>query len=820
MSDAHDGRDDSEKGLIGGLNRSFADLAGWSFDHRWVVVAFSIALLAGCVVLAGQARVDSSYESYFDPADPIFLAYEKYRDDFGSDEVSYILYAAPGIEHGPWNLDVMRRMVELTTALEDEVPFIYQVKTLANAELTEGVADGIEISEIADDFPETQAQLLDLRDRFLAKPMYVGGILSADAQHGAIVIEMDRSSTDPLDEIRIDPEGGDGLDNLYPQATNDVIEEILARPEYSDLQFWHSGDVPLNAVYNRVLESESMNLMFLTSAIVAVILVLFIRTWMGMVGPLFVVFLGVAACMALMAVLGWKLDLSFSSVPNMLVAIGVAHSVHILAEFRVRFSELGDRRDALVKTLYLVGTPCLLAATTTAVGFASMSFVPIKSIAHMGVYSAFGVMATFVLSLTLLLALLSFGSRAPKRGTDQAARLRAKGGPRMQAGLAAVAHFNVRHRAALLVAFSALFVVGGLGMARIEVDSNWLDDFSAEMPIKQNTVKVDEVMGGTTNVIYLFDSGEPEGIKEPAVLREIERVASFGELQKPFVRKTHSIVDILKDLNQAFHAGDPAFHTLPESRELVAQYLLMYESSGGEEAANHVSPDYRRASLELRLQIARTSQTESLVADIDELLEREPLTASTVELTGIGALWLKLMDYIVSSQIQGFTIAFFAIAAMMIFIFRSFRTGWISMVPNVAPVILTLGVMGWSGILLDYSKVMIAAVAIGIAVDDTVHMVTRFRHEFLLCGNYEEALAAAMSDVGRALFITSFALVCGFLVNMLSVLDSNATQGVLLSTSIVVALAADFFFMPALVLTFKPFGPEGARKAQALRDAA
>jgi predicted RND superfamily exporter protein len=178
------------------------------------------------------------------------------------------------------------------------------------------------------------------------------------------------------------------------------------------------------------------------------------------------------------------------------------------------------------------------------------------------------------------------------------------------------------------------------------------------------------------------------------------------------------------------------------------------------------------------------------------------------------------MDYIVSSQLQGFAIAFVAIAVMMVFIFRSLKTGLISMIPNVAPVVLTLGVMGFAGILLDYNKVMIAAVAIGIAVDDTVHLVSRYRYEFLRCGDYAEALVAAMQDVGRALFITSVALVCGFLVNLLSVMDNNATFGILLSTSIVVALIADFFFMPALVLTFHPFGPEDKPAQQRLREAA
>jgi predicted RND superfamily exporter protein len=340
------------------------------------------------------------------------------------------------------------------------------------------------------------------------------------------------------------------------------------------------------------------------------------------------------------------------------------------------------------------------------------------------------------------------------------------------------------------------------------------------MPIKANTEHVDEVMGGTTNLIYLFDSGEPEGIKEPAVLREIERVAAYADLQKPLVRKTYSIVDILKDLNQAFHEDDPAYYRLPETRELVAQYLILYETSGGEEAEKYVSSDYRRASLELRLKLAPTSHIAELAAGIDALLAAEPLEASTIEMTGIGALWLKLMDYIVSSQIQGFTLAFVAIALMMIFIFRSLKTGLISMIPNLAPVVLTLGVMGWGGVLLDYNKVTIAAVAIGIAVDDTIHMISRYRHEFLLCGNYQEALVTTMQDVGRALFITSVALVLGFLVFVFSVLAAKAMFGILLATSIVVALVADFLLMPALVLTFKPFGPEGVRAAQSIDRAA
>jgi predicted RND superfamily exporter protein len=156
----------------------------------------------------------------------------------------------------------------------------------------------------------------------------------------------------------------------------------------------------------------------------------------------------------------------------------------------------------------------------------------------------------------------------------------------------------------------------------------------------------------------------------------------------------------------------------------------------------------------------------------------------------------------------------------MCFIFRSFKTGLLSMVPNVWPILLTLGAMGWLGIPLDYNKIMIATVAMGIAVDDTIHFISRYHHEFDVSRSYSQALAAAMADVGHAVFVTSLVLVLGFLVNVFSVLDASAKSGILLATTIATALLADLLLTPALVLTLKPFGPEGRRAGAELREAA
>ena len=314
-------------------------------------------------------------------------------------------------------------------------------------------------------------------------------------------------------------------------------------------------------------------------------------------------------------------------------------------------------------------------------------------------------------------------------------------------------------------------------------------------------------MSGNYSIVYVFDSGESDGIKEPSVLREIERVQREAE-RHPLVTKTYSVVDLMKDINQSFHNGDPAYYAIPESRELVAQYLLVYEMSGGEEIRDYLSMDYARATLELRCKMVSTSRLQGIVEQIDAHLDEEPLQASTVSVSGIGALWLKFVDYITWSQIQGALIALTVVSLMMIVVFRSVKIGLLSMIPNISPVILVLGGMGWVGVPLDYYRLLIAPVAIGIAVDDTIHLMTRYHHEFGKLGDYENALYASMEGVGRALFITSAILVGGFLMNVFSVMDGQKSFGVLLAGVIAAALVADFLLMPALILWLKPFGPE------------
>ena len=792
------------------LSRWFARVGVGAYDHRWRVVVVCGVLIGGSVFLASGTRIDNSFEAYFDRGDRFYQSYLQFREDFGSDEISYIVYEAPQAAYGPWNLDVMRRIADLTARIESEVPFVKEVTSLANVEILDPVPDGIDVVKLVDDFPADQKTLLEFRDKVLDKPIYRGGLVSADGKYAAIIVEMARSSIDPPAQIRVDPEKGNAIDNLYPQATYDALERLLADPQLKGIVFHHTGDVPLNAVVNRITAEESTRLGIACFFLVGLLLALFVRRPIGVVGPLAVVATSVLLTVGFVALMGWSLDQMFGMMPVLLIAVGVADSVHVISEFRVFHAELGDRREAIRRTLYLVGAPCLLTSLTTAAGFAAMSFAPIKAIAHFGAYSAAGVMAAFVLTLTLLVVFLTLGRRERKAATAEEL-LRAKGGRAFQGVLQAIALFDLRHRKAILAVTTLVFAVSAVGVTKLSVESNFLNEFGRDLPVRNTTAFVDRVMGGTLTFSYLIETDEEGGIKDPKVLREVQRLQAEAERYGGIVRKTYSIADFIKDINRTFHEGDPSYYVLPDSRDLIAQYLLLYEMSGGEEAEDYVSIDYSRTRLEIRSTMANSTEMRRLVDHLDRYLSQEPFVASHASLTGMGALWLKLMDYITRSQIIGFLLAFVAITVMMCLLFRSVKTGLLAMAPNLTPVLLTLGGMGWTGVPLDYVRLLIAPVAIGIAVDDTIHHVTRFRHEFSRTGNYREALLLSMADVGRALFITSVVLVCGFLVFVLSVMDSQVSFGLLLASTIVLALLADFILMPALVVTFEPFGPEGAR---------
>ncbi|MAT51989.1 MAG: RND transporter, partial [Porticoccaceae bacterium] len=744
--------------LVDRVDQGFAWVAEWVFRWRWLVMVMALILVGGGLYFAARATPDNSLDAYFDKTDPAYVAYMDYMADFNSDEITYILYSIPDSDYGPFDLEGMRKIADLTEALEREVPFAREVTSLANVEFIRADGDDIIVDELLIDFPETQAELLALRDALLAKPLYVDYLIDRTGQYGAVIIDMTKSSTDVLDDIIYDPEGGEGLFNLYPQVSDVAVREILERPEYEGIDFYLTGDAPMNSAYNQIFTTDSGYIMIATLVIAALLaLVLFRATWVGLLGPVSVVIMSVILTMGFIGMVGWKVGLFFAMVPALLCAVGIAQSVHILLEYQRALSVSGDRPSATRAALKKVGGPCLMAALTTAAGFLVMSVSELKALAELAVYAAAGVMMTFALSITLLLVFLS-GRKGGKPVKNARAMAVHPGVIRL---VKAVVSLDLRHPRWVIAGGLVVLTLGLIGVSKLRIDFNFLDEFKDHVEWKQHSVKAEEVMGGLLNVTYIIDTGRPEGVKDPAVIAAIEKVQHFAE-QQPLVVKTFSMADMVKDLNRSFHGDDDAFYTLPQSRELLAQYLLVYEVSGGKELWDLVSLDFSKTVLEMRVGITDATKIKALIGDIDRYLAENPIPGADVRQTGIGLLWVKICEYIASTQMTSYSLVFVIVAIFMCLSFGSVKVGLLSMIPNLAPVIVVLGYMGWTDTPLDYMKLLLATIAIGIAVDDTIHLVTRYRKRFLEMGDYRLSLDAAMHDVGPALIITSLILVFGF----------------------------------------------------------
>ena len=783
------------------LNEFFAKLAIFSYRNRWQVAVVCLVVLLGCTYLANNVRTDNSFDAFFDQSDPVYQAYLEHQENFGSDEISFIMYDASEYRHGVFNQQLVESILDLTNEIDTKVPFVRNVTSIANAELMLVEGDNLTITSLQDEMPLTQDRMLELARVLQQRKLYEGSIYSTDLKFGGILVEMSRTSTDTLDKIQFDPDKGAVMDNLYPMVSNSALQTILNDRKYADIPFYVSGDVPLNAAYNEILVDELASLGVICVLIIVLILAYFFRgNLFGIIGPVVVVALSVVMTIAFIEAMGWHLDMGFGMAPVLLMAVGIAHAVHIISDYLI-FSRRYPTEQALYETMKLVGTPCLLTSLTTMVGFASMSLTPIRTVSHAGIYMSVGVLAAFLLSILLLTVFLSF--MKPLNAAGELPQ-----DDKLKQLLNRCSCFTLKHRRAVFSVFAMVMFVSIWGLMQVRIDSNWLMDFSDRVSVKVDAVKIDNTMTGLNPLAYLLDSNAAGGIKNPEFLKELERLQSEVETHFPLIRKTTSIVDLVKELNQSFHGDDPDFYRIPESRELISQYLLVYEISGGKDLRSFVSEDYSKALLQIRAQLVYASELQAFEQKIDQYLQQYPLHYSEKINSGMGTLLTTLLGYISFSQLQGVAIAVVVITLFVSMIFGSLKMGLVSMIPNVGPIIVVAGVMGLMGVVLDATKLLLATIAIGIAVDDTIHMVTRIRLEFQRTGSYATAYINAINEVGRALVITSLSLVLGLCALLFSAMSAQVWFGILLASAILLALVMDIFVMPVLILWLKPFGPE------------
>ncbi len=772
------------------INDTYARLAEWVLDHRLIVTALCLLLCTGLVISTLQLRTDFSPRSWVPKNDPAAEYYMEFMDEFGNDEFVYILYKT---KQGIFNLNSLRKTKRLTEDLKT-IPFVKNVNSIINADIMEGDENGdINGYKLMDKFPESQDEANRLKAKLLDKPIFVNTYISKDGEYAAIFCDI----ADMLES-----------DSSYHRTIGAHLDKILAKPEYKDFEFYPAGNPLISATFYDLTEENVVIFGIPSFILITTLLILLFRQIKGVVGPYVVVMLSILLAIGFMGIADLPITSVFSMIPSIMMAIGLAVSVHIISEYQIHLTNGNGNREAIVKSVRLLGFPCLFTSITTSIGFASQTTSSLGGIRDFGLTIAFSTLGAFAIAFTVLLLVLSIGGEKTERKYKKKHVIRNH--KYIDWLLNWTANLNIRHnKKVLLIAAMSCFVLI-YGATKIEINSSWLVHFGEKIKLYRDNEIIDKTMGGTGNFEVLLKSKKADDTKSLKFIHTLEKIQGYADSQAYLVKNTISIIDLIKDINLAINNNDKSFHRVPPSDNVELQDVneFVYELAAGEQLEKLVSADLSSARLSVFMKLAGSKVYKQFHNDLVKHIESIIPPEYTYEITGLTLITMRSFDKTTNTMIKSLTMTIILISLMMIFVFRSVKIGLLSMIPNIFPVLFALGFMGLYGIWLSNTTTMIGCIIIGLAVDDTIHFISRYRMEFDRLGNYEEALTAAMNGVGRALTITTIILVIGFGVFMFSRLAMFFHSGILSSLCLAVALLADFFVAPSLILTFKPFGSE------------
>jgi hypothetical protein len=762
------------------MNGFFERFARGVLKYKVFVIIAILAVVGFFVSRLPQMHFITSFESFFVEDDEEIIRYNEFKEEFGNDKTVYVLVEPR--EGKLFTLENMAILKKITEDIEKSIPYLDEVTSVTNAEFIEGRDDTLQVYDLMEDFPGTEEELAIIKKKVLNRDIYRDSIISKDGEKAGILIKLLLAKDDPD----------------YEKKVAKAVREVFGKEAYQKLTFHEVGAVLFDTEFQSNVKKETMKFFRLSVLLIMTLLFFFIRRPYGVYVPLAVVITSVGTTFGLLA-MTTAMKVTCSIILPLIVTIGVCDSIYILSIYRKKRITEEDRNEAIVQAMKQCGLPCLITSFTTIMGFLALSTVPIIPVREAGLFCAFGTAMCFLMSVTLGIILLSFGKSGPVKAKAKNAVV----GDVYHRLMVKVADVIIKRKNSILVIAVVVTIACLYAASTIIVENNFLDYMGDEFEVKKDIQYVDATMCGSSTLELIFDTEKRDGAKYPEVLREIERVQDFAE-QKDAVMTTSSVVDVIKTISKTLHNEDNAFYKIPKSREEVAQYLLLYESSGGERLDKVVTFDYQKARLVLRTKSLGTRDALRLYEDIQRFV-KDNVKNATIVITGANALKVKVIDYIIQAQVTSVLLAFGMISVVMVVVFGSLRIGLITMIPNMFPIVFILGFMGFTGRKLGMMNAMISAVAIGIAVDDTIHFFSHYREVRRHEKDAVSALYTALEEVGRPMFFTTVALTLGFSVVMLSSMINVAEFGVLISLAVFISLISDFFIGGSLILKWKVF---------------
>lgn len=712
-------------------------------------------------------RFDSSADNLLPLGDPERAYYNEVREQFGSEEITVIGIFSDDIFTVPMlaNIDAMTKKLETLEGVKEVV----SLTTVKGVEMTDF---GLTVGPVMDQLPETDEAVASFRERIMSNPIYVKNVVAADGTAAGLSIFFDPMSDEEFADL--------GLE--------DKIRDVAA--EFPGPEEIAITGVPTLKVFGaRFLQGDLLKFLPLSALIVTLVLAWTYRTARGVLIPLSTVAVGVIWTAGAMVMTDTPINLGTVILPPLLMAIGVAYAIHMMSRYYQELEHEEKSIDEIItSTMEHVRLPVFVAALTTLAGFITFTFMPIRAIREFGIFSSIGLTATLIGAFTILPATLKLLKRekpTPHVEGEDTALTRALD----RCGWLAVHRRNYVLAAGIVVAAFSIW-----GATRVRVETDFLGFFDPRGQIRQENALISTRLAGTQAISIVVDGGSPQTATRLETLEGIRDLQNYVN-GLPGVDKSISIVDFLEQLR---HALDPEAEPFPKSQAEIEQLLILVSP---EDIRSMLNADASRANLLVRTTLSGSEEVKEFVRNIEQFGSERFPRGILVKPTGTVVLLNRSADSLAKGQVTGLWQVFVVLLLLMCIMFLSIRVGFLSLIPNMFPIIVLFGIMGWAGIDLNISTALIAAMAIGIAIDDTIHYLATFSGELRKSGDQATAMLSATHLVGVPMVVTSVSLALGFLVVCLSNFQPVRDFGLMASITMAIALVSDLFITPAVLMT-------------------
>ena len=756
-------------------------LLAWSLDRPRRVLFLTALVTLAFLAQLPRAVIDTDPENMLeaDQADRAF--YAQVKKDFG---IYDLIVAGVWDPDGIFRVDTLQRLARIADGIVaiDGV-IVEDVLSLSTTDNVTSAGGLVKVARIMDTPPGTAAEATAVRDAVFGNRMFTEKLVSLDGTAAAFYVPIERK------------------DESHRIAG--AIAAIMERELGPGQQSYIAGLPVAEDTFGFEMFLQMGIMAPLAMLVIFALLFVMFRSLALIIPPLVVAMLSVIWGMGALIGSGFTVHIMSSMIPIFLMPIAVLDSVHVLSEFHDHFPTTGDRRATLQRVMPELFTPMLFTSLTSAAGFASLLLAPIPPVRVFGAFVAFGILAAWFLTITVVPAAIMVAPASSLRPRPAAA---GTGRAWLDRWLPQVGALAYRHSGRVMLASVLLLVVGGLGLSRIVVNDNPVRWFKPSHTIRVADDAMNRLFGGTYMADLILDGDAAETVKRPEVMRYIDDLQSHLDRQ-PLVGKTTSVADVVRRVRYVMNGEDPSSDAVPSTQEEIAQYLFLFLMTGDpNDLDNFVDYDYRRANIWVQLKEGDNQDIETLQSAVDAFVAEHPLPDGVSlrwsGLTYINKVWQDLMVVGMRDALVG---GFIAVFVLMWALFRSAGLAAVSMVPLTFAIVVSYGIVGWAGKDYDMPIAVCSSLALGLSIDFAIHFVERYRRQWATLGDAGQVAEYMCGAPGRAIARNAVVIVVGFLPLVLATLTPYVTVGVFFAMLMSVSAIATLLLLPALM---KHVGPK------------